>query len=83
MVYVYDIVVSKKKSEILMLENEKLHKEKKKNESRFVKKGLNLHVFAKSVDPCQPAQSAQADMGRNFLLSLNFLHDKGPFYIMM
>ena len=29
-----------------------------------VKKGLK--AFAKSIDPCQPAQSAQADMGRNF-----------------
>ena len=39
--------------------------------------------FAKSIDSCQPAQSAQADMGRNFLPPLNFLHVKGPFYIMI
>ena len=32
-----------------------------------VKRGLS--EFAKSIDPCQPAQSAQADMGRNFSLS--------------
>ena len=29
------------------------------------------------------AQSAQADMGRNFSLFLNFLHAKGPFYIII
>ena len=34
------------------------------------KKGLN--AFAKNIDPCQPAQSAQADMGRNFSHSLEF-----------
>ena len=33
-----------------------------------------LKAFAKSIDPCQPAQSAQADMGRNFSLSFFFLH---------
>ena len=30
-----------------------------------------LNVFAKSIGPCQPAQSAQADMGRYFSLSLH------------
>ena len=45
-----------------------------------MKRGLN--VFAKSIDPCQPALSAHADMGRNFSLSLNFLHVKGLFHIM-
>ena len=40
-----------------------------------------VYAFAKSIDPCQPAQSAQADMGRNFSLCSNFLHVKGPFYI--
>ena len=35
-----------------------------------VKRGLK--AFEKSFDPCQPAQSAQADMDRNFSLSLNF-----------
>ena len=28
--------------------------------------------FRKSIDSCQPAQSAQADNGRNFLVSLFF-----------
>ena len=32
-----------------------------------------LQTFTKSFDSCQPAQSAQADMGRTFSLSLNFL----------
>ena len=31
-----------------------------------------LGVFAKNIDPCQPAQSAQADMGRNFPPSFKF-----------
>ena len=42
-----------------------------------------LNAFVKSIDPYQPAQSAQADMGQNFLLSLNFLDIQGPFYIMI
>ena len=48
---------------------------------------LNLRgwdsAFAKSIDPCQPAQSAQADVGRNFSHSSRFLHymqTKGPLY---
>ena len=31
-----------------------------------------VQAFAKNVGPCQPAQSAQADMNRNFSLSLYF-----------
>ena len=46
-----------------------------------VKKGLN--AFANSIDPRQPAQSAQADVGRNFSISFNFLHVKGKFYIVI
>ena len=46
-----------------------------------IKRGLN--ASAKSVDPCQPALSAQADMGRHFLLSVNFLYAEGPFYHMI
>ena len=40
-----------------------------------VKTGFN--ASAKSIDPCQPAPSAQADMGRNCSPSLHFLHVKG------
>ena len=40
-------------------------------------------AFAKSFDSCQPAQSAQADMGRNLSLFSIILHVKGPFYIMI
>ena len=36
-----------------------------------VKRGLNL--YATSIDHHHTAQSVQADMGQNFLLSLNFL----------
>ena len=36
-----------------------------------------LNASADSLDPCQPAPSAQADMRRNFSLSLNVLHVKG------
>ena len=41
-----------------------------------------FNAFAKTIDPRQPAQSAQADMGRNFSPSLIFLLVKGPVYIM-
>ena len=32
-----------------------------------------LHAFPKSIDSCQPARSAQADMSRNFPLSFIFV----------
>ena len=32
-------------------------------------KGGRLNASAKNIDSCQPAQSAQADVGRNFSLS--------------
>ena len=32
----------------------------------------------KSNNPCQPVDCAQADMGSNLLLSLNFQHVEGP-----
>ena len=38
---------------------------------------INRCEGIKSFGPCQPAQIAQADMGRNLLLSLNFLYVKG------
>ena len=38
----------------------------------FEKRGL--YAYAKSIDPDQPAQSAQADLGRNFLLLNPFFH---------
>ena len=37
-------------------------------------------AFVKSTDPCQPAL---ADTDQNFSMSLNFLHVKGPFHIMI
>ena len=42
-----------------------------------------FHGFAKDIDSRQPAQSAQADMGRNFSLSLIFLHVEGQLYSMI
>ena len=48
------------------------------NFNEFFEKGM-INAFAKSIDPCQPAQSAQAGMGRNFSLSLDFTLVKGPF----
>ena len=33
-----------------------------------------LNAFAKNIDPGQPAQFAQADIGRNFLLFVNNLN---------
>ena len=35
-----------------------------------------LHASAKGIDPSQPAQSAQADMARNLLPLVNFIHVK-------
>ena len=32
-----------------------------------------FNAFAKSIDSRRPVQSVQADMGRNILLSINFL----------
>ena len=46
-----------------------------------IKSGLN--AFAKSIDSGQPAQSAPADMGLNFLVLVNFLHLKGRVYVMV
>ena len=37
----------------------------------------------KDFGPYQPAQTAQADMGRGFLLSLDFLYIEGTVYIMV
>ena len=46
----------------------------KKQVSHTLKRGLNASV--KSTDSCQPAQSAQANKGQNFSLSLNFPYVK-------
>ena len=35
----------------------------------------------KKIDPCQSTWTAQADRGRNFSLSLNFIHLEGLFYL--
>ena len=40
------------------------------------KRGPN--AFVKSIDACQPAQSAQADMHRYVLLLVNLIHVQGP-----
>ena len=40
-----------------------------------------LIALAKNIDPRQPVQSAQADMGRNFSRSSNVLYVIGPFYL--
>ena len=45
-----------------------------------VERGGGFSTSAKSIDPCQPAQFAQADMGRNLSLSLDFLRVKRPLY---
>ena len=44
------------------------------NDHVSVKRGLN--ASAKSIDPGQPA-----DMSRNFLLLVNLLRTKGPYYL--
>ena len=40
-----------------------------------------LNASAKSIDPGQPAQSEQADLGRNFSRRLNFVLVKEGQYI--
>ena len=37
-----------------------------------------FNTAAKSIYPDQPAQSAQADLGRNYLLLTKFLYVQGP-----
>ena len=46
---------------------------------------IGIPAFANNINPCQPAQSAQADTGRNFLLFVSFLHVLGlnVYYIMI
>ena len=44
---------------------------------------IELDTSAKIIDSGQPAQSAQADLGRKILLRVNFLHIKGPYYLMI
>ena len=46
--------------------------------SRSYKEVFN--VLAKGIASCQPAQFAQADMGRNFLPFVKLIHPNGPFY---
>ena len=46
------------------------------------KRGL-FHEFAKSIDSCQPAQSAQANMGLNFSPTSDFLHVSEPYCRML
>ena len=46
-----------------------------------MERGLN--TSAKSIDPDQTAQTAQADLGRNLLLLVKFLHINGPYIPMI
>ena len=63
--------------------NDKLGKKKKECRNTPCSVTMGLDVFAKSIDSCQPAQFAQADMSRNVSLSLHFVRVKKPFYIML
>ena len=42
---------------------------------------MGFNASAKNTEPCQPAQSVQANIVRNVSLSLDFLLVKRPFYI--
>ena len=44
---------------------------------------MGLNASAKSFYPGQPAQSAQADLGRNVLLKFEFLDIKGIDHIIL
>ena len=46
---------------------------------RQVKTWERVKGIAKSLKQGKPAQSMQVEMGRNILLSVNFLHVKEPF----
>ena len=37
----------------------------------------------KNIDSGQPAQSAQADLGRNFLLPVKFVYFQGIIYVLL
>ena len=41
----------------------------------------DFNAKVEGIDACRSTQFAQADMGRNISLFLNFMHVKGPFYI--
>ena len=43
---------------------------------RFYLRKEERIAFAESIDPCQPAQSTQVDVGPNFFASINFLISK-------
>ena len=57
-----------------------MHVNQQVNESLFVEQGLN--ASAKYIYSCQPAQSAQTDLSRNYLLVLSFMYIKGLYYHM-
>ena len=42
-----------------------------------------LNASAKKINPGQPVQFAQADLGRKFLVSVNFLYVKGRVYLLI
>ena len=42
-----------------------------------------LNASAIGIDPGQPGQFAEADLGRNFLLLVNVLHIKGPYNLVI
>ena len=44
---------------------------------------IGLKQHAKSIHPAQSAQPSQADLGRNFLHLVYFLHAEGQFYFIM
>ena len=46
---------------------------------RCILRKMGLNASVKSINPCKPAQSAQADIGRNFLLFVNYFFVKAPF----
>ena len=52
-----------------------------------VKSLIHLHLAhttsANSIDPCQPVQSTQTDIGQKFLLFENYLKMKRPLYLLI
>ena len=66
---------------LIMLSNICIYNLRITIESCSVKRSLN--ASAKGIDSCQSAQSAEADLSRNFSQTLKFLYVKRSFYIVI
>ena len=61
---------------MIQIDSQICNPRKNKDKTRSLKWRLN--AFTKSIDSCKLASSAQADMGRDFLVSVNYVRVKVP-----